>query len=91
MLDAPFLNRFHDLVFGHELGQGSFSSVKYARQITKGKSRSDWPEFAVKIISTTKIEVRQTYLSQGLAFDGHRYEQGKHSRLVQLTGHESGF
>ncbi|CAM9294617.1 unnamed protein product, partial [Sphacelaria rigidula] len=48
--------RFHDLVFGHELGQGSFSSVKYARQITKGRPQGDWPEFAVKIISTTKIK-----------------------------------
>lgn len=55
----PIPNRFHDLVFGHELGQGTFSSVKYARQITKGKTRSEWPEFAVKIISTSKIEVRQ--------------------------------
>lgn len=51
------MNRFHDLVFGDELGQGSFSVVKYARHITKGKSRSDWPEFAVKVISTTKIQV----------------------------------
>ncbi|CAM9107864.1 unnamed protein product [Ectocarpus fasciculatus] len=48
--------RFHDLVFGHELGSGSFSVVKYARHITKGRSRSQWPEFAVKIISTTKIQ-----------------------------------
>lgn len=49
--------RFHDLVFGHELGSGSFSVVKYARHITKGKPRSQWPEFAVKVISTTKIQV----------------------------------
>jgi hypothetical protein len=28
--------KFHDLVFGHELGRGSFSVVKYARQILKG-------------------------------------------------------
>ncbi|CAM9591525.1 unnamed protein product [Scytosiphon promiscuus] len=48
--------RFHDLVFGHELGSGSFSVVKYARHIDKGKSRSQWPEFAVKIISTSKIQ-----------------------------------
>ena len=43
--------RFHDLVFGHELGKGSFGCVKYARMITRGKSRSGWPEYAVKIIS----------------------------------------
>jgi len=27
--------KFHDLVFGHSLGEGSFSTVKYARHITK--------------------------------------------------------
>lgn len=54
---SHFSDRFHDLVFGHELGSGSFSVVKYARHITKGKSRSQWPEFAVKVISTTKIQV----------------------------------
>ena len=27
--------KFHDLVFGRELGEGSFSVVKYARHITK--------------------------------------------------------
>jgi hypothetical protein len=47
--------KFHDLVFGHELGRGSFGSVKYARLIDKKKPRSQWPEYAVKIISTEKI------------------------------------
>jgi len=62
--------KFHDLVFGHELGRGSFSTVKYARQILKqggpkagpkagaikeDKGRSVWPEFAVKIISTSTV------------------------------------
>ncbi|CAB1107395.1 unnamed protein product [Ectocarpus sp. CCAP 1310/34] len=62
--------RFHDLVFGHELGSGSFSVVKYARHITKGRSRSQWPEFAVKIISTTKIQVVTSRMgeAQSLAF-----------------------
>jgi len=27
--------KFHDLVFGHVLGEGAFSVVKYARLITK--------------------------------------------------------
>ena len=31
--------KFHDLVFGQELGSGAFSTVKYARHITKGKTR----------------------------------------------------
>jgi hypothetical protein len=47
--------KFHDLVFGHELGRGSFGSVKYARLIDKKKPCSQWPEYAVKIISTEKI------------------------------------
>ena len=47
--------RFHDLVFGHELGKGSFGCVKYARMIVRGKSRSDWPEYAVKIISNDTV------------------------------------
>jgi hypothetical protein len=41
--------RFHDLVFGHELGRGSFGTVRYARQILKDRSRSEWPEYAVKV------------------------------------------
>jgi serine/threonine protein kinase len=48
--------KFHDLVFGQELGTGAFSTVKYARQIVKDRTRSKWPEFAVKIVSTQKIE-----------------------------------
>ena len=48
--------KFHDLVFGQNLGTGAFSTVKYARQIVKDKTRSKWPEYAVKIVSTQKIE-----------------------------------
>ena len=53
MAESPLLLpslKFHDLVFGQILGTGSFSTVKYARQIIKGKTRSYWPEFAVKVI-----------------------------------------
>ncbi len=46
---------FHDLVFGHELGSGSFSVVKYAKHIVHGKPASVWPEYAVKVISTELI------------------------------------
>ena len=48
--------KFHDLVFGHDLGEGSFGSVRYARLIDRTKTRSRWPEYAVKIISTEKIK-----------------------------------
>jgi serine/threonine protein kinase len=47
--------RFHDLVFGHDLGTGSFGVVRYARLIDRNQTRSSWPEYAVKIISTEKI------------------------------------
>jgi serine/threonine protein kinase len=48
--------KFHDLVFGQELGTGAFGTVKYARHIDKTKTRSSWPEYAVKVVSTQKIE-----------------------------------
>ena len=47
--------KFHDLVFGHDLGSGAFGTVRYARLIDRTKTRSHWPEYAVKIVSTTKI------------------------------------
>jgi hypothetical protein len=47
--------KFHDLVFGQILGEGAFSTVKYARHITKGKPQSLWPEYAVKIIDAKKV------------------------------------
>ncbi len=47
--------RFHDLVFGHELGAGAFSTVRYARHIAKGTTRSHWSEYAVKVVDTAKV------------------------------------
>ena len=48
--------KFHDLVFGHDLGSGSFGSVRYARHIDRKKTRSKWAEYAVKVVSTDKIK-----------------------------------
>ena len=48
--------KFHDLVFGHDLGEGAFGSVRYARMIDRTKTRSHWPEYAVKSIATEKIK-----------------------------------
>ena len=48
--------RFHDLVFGRELGAGAFGTVRYARRIVRSLTRSGWPEYAVKVVSTTRIE-----------------------------------
>eukprot|EP00538_Stauroneis_constricta_P012587 CAMPEP_0119546228 /NCGR_PEP_ID=MMETSP1352-20130426/733_1 /TAXON_ID=265584 /ORGANISM="Stauroneis constricta, Strain CCMP1120" /LENGTH=1198 /DNA_ID=CAMNT_0007590907 /DNA_START=24 /DNA_END=3620 /DNA_ORIENTATION=- len=59
MAESPTLLpdlKFHGLVFGHELGHGAFGSVKYARLINKTKTRSQWAEYAVKIVSTEKIK-----------------------------------
>mmetsp|Transcript_5701 Transcript_5701/g.9305 ORF Transcript_5701/g.9305 Transcript_5701/m.9305 type:complete len:629 (-) Transcript_5701:131-2017(-) len=52
--------RFHDLVFGQVLGEGSFGTVKYARQIIKGPSslRSKWPEYAVKVLSQARLQAQ---------------------------------
>jgi serine/threonine protein kinase len=55
--------RFHDLVFGRQLGEGAFSTVRYARHIQRGgvsggpssSSQSQWPEYAVKIVSGAKM------------------------------------
>jgi len=58
MAESPTLLpdlKFHDLVFGQNLGEGSFGTVRYARQIMKDRTRSSWPEFAVKVVSTRKI------------------------------------
>ena len=55
MSESPVLLpnlKFHDLVFGETLGTGAFSTVKYARRIMKNKSRSFWPEYAVKVFHT---------------------------------------
>ncbi len=48
--------KFHNLVFGRELGCGSFSRVRYARQIKRELPRSKWPEFAVKIMDMEQFE-----------------------------------
>ena len=37
-----------DVVFGQTLGVGSFGVVKQAYKIIRGKSRSDWPMYAIK-------------------------------------------
>ena len=47
--------KFHDLVFGKVLGTGAFSTVYYTRRILPKCTQSDWPEYAVKIVSTTTL------------------------------------
>lgn len=52
--------KFHDLVFGPTLGEGAFSTVRYARLIERSSSQTSWPEFAVKIVSGEQL-VRHQY------------------------------
>ena len=47
--------KFHQLVYGHDLGSGAFSTVKFAKQIVKGVKNAEWPHFAVKIMPLEKI------------------------------------
>jgi len=54
--------KFHDLVFGRELGSGAFGVVKYAKRIVRASrdgpatlGRAHWPEFAVKVVSRAKV------------------------------------
>ena len=52
MSESPVLLpdlKFHDLVFGQTLGTGALASVRYASQIVRTTTRSNWPEYAVKV------------------------------------------
>ena len=40
---------FQELVFGRELGTGSFSTVRYCKHVVRGTSASAWPEYAAKV------------------------------------------
>lgn len=46
---------FHDLVFGQELGSGTFSAVRYAKHIHRGAPGSAWPAYAVKVVSSALL------------------------------------
>ena len=47
---------YRDFVFGHLLGEGSFSQVRYAKRIVKGVSATGWPEYAVKVMSKALVK-----------------------------------
>ena len=47
---------YKDFVFGHLLGEGSFSQVRYAKRIVKGVSATGWPEYAVKVMSKALVK-----------------------------------
>ena len=47
--------RFHGLVFGAQIGAGSFSTVREARRIVRGTPTATWPALAVKHIAADII------------------------------------
>ena len=53
LTEAPMLLPsiiFQDLVFGGEIGSGSFSTVRYCKHVQRGVAASAWPEYAAKTI-----------------------------------------
>ncbi|RYE96772.1 MAG: hypothetical protein EOO41_04225 [Methanobacteriota archaeon] len=75
--------RFHDLVFGHDLGTGTFSVVKYAKRIAKGALPSTWAEYAVKIISTDIM--RQLGYESSVQREMAVLSQLTHPNIVRLV------
>ena len=39
---------FQELVFGRDLGSGSFSTVRYCKHVQRGQPAVTWPEYARK-------------------------------------------
>lgn len=58
--NLPAQVKYSDFVFGHVLGEGSFSCVRYAKWIRRGELPSAWPEYAVKILSK-ELVAQQKY------------------------------
>ncbi|GAB5358702.1 hypothetical protein AAMO2058_000481100 [Amorphochlora amoebiformis] len=57
-----------DLVFGKDLGKGSFATVREAFKIVKGKPRSEWKAYAVKNVAKEhqKVAEREVKVMQDL-------------------------
>ena len=78
-----------DLVFGHELGTGSFACVRYAKRIVRGASASTWDEFAVKDVlkehekvALREIEVMKTFSHPNITTLIATFESKKALHLV---------
>ncbi|KOO33573.1 camp-dependent protein kinase catalytic subunit isoform [Chrysochromulina tobinii] len=41
---------FQELVFGRDLGSGSFSTVRYCKHVQRGTPAVSWPEYAAKVL-----------------------------------------
>jgi len=60
----PTKVQYSDFVFGHVLGEGSFAQVRYAKWIQRGVMPSQWPEYAVKVVS--KELVKQQHYEENI-------------------------
>ena len=47
---------FQELVFGRDLGSGSFSTVRYCKHVQRGQPAVTWPEYAAKVIKAELIK-----------------------------------
>ena len=75
-----------NFVFGESLGSGSFANVKHAWLIVQGKSRSAWPEYAIKSIDKKfeMVALREAKVMELLARASSNSEErseGKESNL----------
>ena len=61
-----------DVVFGKELGTGSFGTVKHAYKIVRGEPRSRWPQLAIKQIDKRHADVanREAKVMSALCHEG---------------------
>ena len=50
---------YNEFVFGHVLGSGSFSCVRYAKRIVRGRSAAAWPEFAIKVMDRQLVAAQR--------------------------------
>lgn len=76
--------RFHDLVFGRELGKGAFSTVKYSRQILREKSSTLWPEFAVKVVPLAVSQASNLAVVSG--YDDKEHKSDAKARAAEGAG-----
>ena len=61
---------FQELVFGRDLGSGSFSTVRYCKHVRRDRPATAWPEYAASLPlahppSTTHVTLDHLLLPTG--------------------------
>ena len=77
--------KYNDFVFGDTLGVGSFSTVCVAKYIQKGKTQSEWNEYAVKIINKYNLHSNIQY-TMNFNNEVECLNQLHHPNITQLIG-----